>query len=73
MRMTLSERRPGPPLNLREKDQPYPGSLSLTEEVQGSRGSKLGSTGISLKSLPHRSGTISEQQLWHCLETWWQR
>lgn len=36
---TLSERNSDPPLNLREEYRPYPGSLSLTEEVQGSWGS----------------------------------
>lgn len=45
----MSERKPDPPLNRREEGQPYPGSLSLTEEVQGSRGSKLGSPGTSLR------------------------
>lgn len=45
---TLSERNSDPPLNLREKYRPHPESLSLTEEVQGSWGSKLGSTGTSL-------------------------
>lgn len=45
---TLTERNSDPPLNLREQYRPYPGSLSLTEEVQGSWGPKLGSTGTSL-------------------------
>lgn len=44
---TLSERN-SDPLNVREQCRPYPGSLSLTEEVQGSRGSKPGITGSSL-------------------------